>query len=301
MRVLHAVVALLLGLVLFSCADQESADRGYDLAIRVQGAQLMRTAFPTDRGGPSITIVDLRDTRVGAGEAENPIFGRASMGTFAINVGFEGDAAYWSVPVGLPDEVNIGELQFRAVIDYARRLPPGPFQLLFQAVDGSGKPGAVRKAQLEIADPGPNAVLRFRLEWDAQVDADLVVQDPNGITIDAKNIASTTPPPPGAPSGPEDAYRNGGILDFDSNANCISDGLRRENIYWPREPPKGTYRVYATLSSTCGLTHTAFRMTVSYRGQSLTYTDVLYASDGRSQPLAPPLSPGLLVTEFNVP
>jgi hypothetical protein len=301
MRTLRVVFALIVALFVFSCAKQESPDRGYDLSMRVQGAQLMRSAFPASAGGPSITVVDLRDTRVSAGEADNAIQGRASAGTFAINVGFEGEAAYWSVPVLLADEVNMGELQFKAIIDYARRLPPGPFQLLFQAVDGAGKAGEIRKAALEIVDPLPSAILRFQLEWDAQVDADLVVQDPNGIIIDAKNIASTVPPKVGSGSVPEDNWKNGGVLDVDSNANCVIDGLRRETIYWQREPPKGVYRVYAALSSSCGLTHSAFRVVATYRGQSRAYTDVLYASDGRSQPLAPSASPGLLVAEFNVP
>ena len=41
-------------------------------------------------------------------------------------------------------------------------------------------------------------------------------------------INSFTPPPPGTPGDPN-AYKAGGILDFDSNANCNGDGKQYAN------------------------------------------------------------------------
>lgn len=280
-----------------------SPDRGYDLRIRVTDGQLVRSAFPPDRGGPKLTFVDIRDTQVGAGDTENPISGRAAGGTFAVNVGFDGDPGYWVAPVGLPDEVSLGELQFRVVIAYARTLPPGPIRLLMQAVDERGTPGPVRTVRLDVESNVPVAPLVFSLEWDAEVDADLIVVDPRGVVIDAKNISSSVPPPPGSPlvASADGGASGVGVLDQDSNANCVIDGRRRENIYWSSDPPRGRYSVYVSMASTCGLAQTAFRVRVLLRGQETGFADVLYASDSRSQPLEPPASPGLLVTQLDVP
>lgn len=296
--------ALLFAFVaLFAACSGASPDRGYDLRLRVPGAQLVRAPLPTDNGGPKLTLVDLRDTQVGAGDTGNPIFGRAAGGTFAINVTFDGDPAYWVVPVGLPDDVNPGENQFRVVIDYARSLPPGPIRVLLQAVDGQGRPGPVSVARLLVLPTIPDGELVFSLEWDAEVDADLLVLDPSGVLIGPKDISSSVPPAPGAPlPNTQDASVVGvGQLDQDSNANCVIDGRRRENIVWTSAPPRGRYTVYVALASTCGLSRSAFRVKVSFGGRERRFTDVLYASDGRSQPLAPALSPGLLVTTLDVP
>jgi hypothetical protein len=284
------------------CDAQATADRGYAARLRVQDAQFVEGAMPADRGGPKLTFVDLRDTNVQAGDRSNPLLGRAAGTTFAIYVGVPGDVGYWTLPVGLPDEANPGELQFRAVLDYGRKLPPGPMVIHVQAADVSGVPGPVSTARLRVLSDVPDATLLFTLEWDADVDADLIVVDPTGVKVDAKNIASVDPPRPGQPTtGGDEAWRNGAVLDLDSNANCQIDGRRRENIFWQRTPPQGRYLVYAALHSTCGLTHTAFRLHATQAGVTRTFHGFLYATDGRSQPVAPPLSPGLLVTEFDVP
>jgi len=296
----YHLVAAAVALGIVGCSDRASPDRGYDLRLRVVGAQVVRAPFPAERGGPKLTFVDVRDTRVGAGDTDNPIVGRAAEGSFAINAGVEGDPGYWTIPVGLPDDVNPGELQFKIVVDYARSLAPGPLHVLLQAVDGRGVPGPISVARLEIENPVPDGPLVFNLEWDAEVDADLIVVDPTGITIGSKNISSLEPPPPGAPLGESDGTR-GGRLDQDSNANCVIDGRRRESIYWSAEPLPGRYAVYAALSSTCGLSHTAFRLRISHHGQTRAFSDFLYASDGRAEPLGGPTSPGLLVTVFDVP
>jgi hypothetical protein len=288
---------------LFFCTscDGASPDRGLDLQVRVRTAQIVRGPFPKDRGGPALTFVDLRDPRVGAGETDNPVVGRAAAGTYGINVGAEGDAGYWVLPVGLPDDVNVGELQFRVLIDYARNLRPGNMRILLQAVDAAGVPGPSRVALIEVASPTPTGALVATLEWDAEVDADLVMVLPNGISVSAKNINSIEPPPLGTQPGPADTRLLGGILDQDSNANCTIDGLRRESIYWKAAPPAGRYQIYAALASTCGLPRTSIRVSISRGGAVRSFYGALYASDSRSQPLDPPESPGLFITEFDVP
>ncbi|HEY7371406.1 MAG TPA: hypothetical protein VIF57_04450, partial [Polyangia bacterium] len=45
---------------------------------------------------------------------------------------------------------------------------------------------------------------------------------------------------------------SGGILDFDSNAGCVIDGRRAENVVWQAAPPAGTYLVRVNTTSLCG-------------------------------------------------
>jgi hypothetical protein len=43
-----------------------------------------------------------------------------------------------------------------------------------------------------------------------------------------------------------------GYIDYDSNANCVIDGLRREDAIWPDTPPPGQYTVRVDAPSLCG-------------------------------------------------
>lgn len=304
MRSVRAWLVVLLVMGLLGACDGASSDRGLELMIRVPSGQLVREAFPRERGGPKLTFVDVRDPRVGAGDLANPVVGRAEGSAFALNVGAKGEGAYWVVPVSLPDDVNPGELQFQLSLGIGRRVTPGPLVVLMQAVDGHGTPGPVRETMLEIESTEPTGTLVFTLEWDAELDADLLVVDPRGVTIGPKNVNSAVPPRPGSPPSAQDGSRAGGILDQDSNANCVPEGRRRENVYWTAPPPAGRYRAFVQLASTCGLERTAFRFTVRRNGvsvSSLARSGTLYASDGRSQPLEPPESPGLLLIDADLP
>ena len=59
---------------------------------------------------------------------------------------------------------------------------------------------------------------------------------------------SSEPPPPYEGDG-GGSY---GYIDYDSNANCIIDGLRREDAIWPHPPPPGQYTVRVDAPSLCG-------------------------------------------------
>jgi hypothetical protein len=296
----RVLIALCSCLALLSCGAA-TADKGYELSVRVPKGQLVRGSMPAPAGGPEVTFLDIRDASLRPGITETTVQGRVSQGSYALNLSIRGDSGYWIFPVGLPDEVVANELQFRTGVDFARTLKSGPLTMLIQAVDSNGRAGNVREAPFEIEPDLPESVLRFSLQWDAQVDADIVVVTPSGQTIGSKNINSAEPPPLLAPEGSEDLWKLGGRLDFDSNANCTIDGLRSENVFWTSPPPKGRYLVYVALPSTCGLDRTAFRLTIRYNGTDRSFTDVLYASDGRRSPQDGDAPLGLLVTEFDVP
>jgi len=74
---------------------------------------------------------------------------------------------------------------------------------------------------------------------------------PDGIEIWAGNINSYRMPPPGT-AVDASAWRSGGILDFDSNASCVIDGRREENVVWQSPAPPGSYLVRVDTASLCG-------------------------------------------------
>ena len=52
-----------------------------------------------------------------------------------------------------------------------------------------------------------------------------------------------------------------GSLDFDSNAGCVIDGRRQENIVYTQPPPPGDYTVRVDASSLCGQVDAQWRVT----------------------------------------
>jgi hypothetical protein len=279
-----------------------TTDPGLDLWMRVRAAQLVRQPLPSPAGGPAISSLDVRSRQFFPGEARNSFGGRAGGSAHAVNLALEGQDAYWVVPVGPFDEAVREELTWRASVDFAPFLPVGPFTLLAQAVDAAGTPGEHARAALEALSVVPAGELVVSLEWDAQVDADLVVVDPLGVVLSQKNINTWSPPPPGAPQPPPGAPRVGGVLDFDSNANCVLDGRRRENAIWTQPPPSGRHQVLVSLASACGLPRATFVVTVRKSGELVQRAGgALYEADARGSATDEDASLGVAVLEFDVP
>jgi hypothetical protein len=91
------------------------------------------------------------------------------------------------------------------------------------------------------------------------------------------NLNSYVPPPPGDPLDP-DAAAAGGILDFDSNAQCLIDGRREENIAWRGAmamPPTGEYAVLVDTFSLCAATTAHWKVEVFKDGsdQSIAHAE----------------------------
>lgn len=89
--------------------------------------------------------------------------------------------------------------------------------------------------ELLIGNPGNP---RFNLQFtnSENVDLDLYVTDPNGVTIYYSNPYSSS----------------GGALDIDCMCNDCSQGPN-ENIFWPEDDsaPKGTYRYWVEYYDSC--------------------------------------------------
>jgi hypothetical protein len=64
----------------------------------------------------------------------------------------------------------------------------------------------------------------------------------------------------------------GGILDLDSNSNCVIDGRNAENIgYGAVEPPRGAYIVRLDYYKSCGVAATSYVVTVTVDGVAQTF------------------------------
>jgi hypothetical protein len=118
---------------------------------------------------------------------------------------------------------------------------------------------------------------------------------PSGKELDPKHISTTAIdedtmlPLPG-----------GGTLDHDSNANCIPDGRRMENVVWATDadapPEAGTYTVIAHLFNSCGRPATNFVFDLYVDGQATQHqAGVLLDIDADNG-----VGPGLYVTQFTL-
>lgn len=292
---------LALPLALAACGGA-TADPGLDLQMRVPGAQLVRAPLPAAQSGPNVTLIEVPIARVQAGSARNRFGGRTALGAFAVNIAVDREASsYWIVPTGVADPAT-GELTWQAVLELAKTLDPGAMKLQVQAVDEGGRTGPVAESPLEVVSLFPTGELVVTLEWSADVDADLWVTDPTGATLSPKNINTWAAPPPGNGQPDPDAWKSGGMLDIDSNANCVIDGVRRENAVWAKAPTPGHYTVRVALARPCGVPSAGWQVTVRRRAQVIaTAGGELYSSDAYSYPQQPPQADGVLALEFDVP
>jgi hypothetical protein len=258
------VLSWLSSVLILSCGGS-SASLGLDLPVRVRDAQLVRAALPAPSGGPAVTLVDVRSTRVEPGEGNRSLSGRAQLGG-SLRVSAEGMDAHWVVPLGVLDPAVPGDQDWSVRLDFGRSLPES-LRMLFQAVGLDGAGGSVSSVSFDVVPVVPAGELVFALEWDQPADVDLWVRVPSGGWIGPKDLNSFSPPRPGAPPVSPDAFREGGKIDFDAHANCVIDGRARENAVWTVAPPAGEYRVQVALAAQCGVARVAFRVRAFLRGE----------------------------------
>ncbi len=244
------VLAIVASAVAAACSGT-TADQGLDSDMQVQGAQFFRGAMPAETGGPKVASVALLTQAVRAGQIGKSATGALEPPAAAAALMLAGDRGYWILSAGVPDVQSPTFPSFKASLSFARTLAAGPRDLLVRAVDGDGRFGPASPQSLTIAADGPPpGALVFSLTWDTESDLDIHVVDPTGAEVYKGNINSWSPPAPGQPS-PPDAWKTGGILDFDSNASCVIDGLRREDVVYASAPPAGHYLVRVDTFSLC--------------------------------------------------
>jgi len=275
----RATQACRLGALLLavSCAGEKaSPDTGISEPVRVQSGQFVPGALPgtpqpdasvVDAGtAPQVIDVNVGDTAVEPGELGLVFTGHTTVNAQATAVRFADlGSGYWVVPVGAPDPSDNGLLTWQLSADFGRDIPPGFHDLLFAAIGADGSSGTQSGISLCVDTPVPDnlnicvpkrappaAVLS--LAWDTAVDLDLIVQTPSGAVIGGKT-ATVLPPDAGA------VAKTNGVLDRDSNSDCVIDDIDREDVVWQSTPAAGDYQVWVDLFGACS--QPSVRFTVS--------------------------------------
>jgi hypothetical protein len=266
-----AARAAVLAALLPAACQAVRADAGLGAELRVAGGQFvagdLERAAPD--GGPAVISVLSSLTAVQPGERDKPVSGALAPAATAAALALRGDSGYWIVVAG-PPRLDAPDLPtFDVRLSFSPDLPLGDLALVVRAVDGDGRFGAPSLVALSSAPPpAPTGALVVSLRWDTEADLDLHVVTPGGVEIWAGNINSYQAPPPGT-AADAGSWQDGGILDFDSNAGCLIDGRRAENVVWQAAPPPGDYLVRVDTASLCGAPAARWTVGVAEAGASI--------------------------------
>jgi hypothetical protein len=218
----------------------------------VPGAQFFRGPMPDgSTAGPVVEQISLIDNNLWAGRTGDGISGALGPTATAAAIGLQGDVGYWVVVAGVPNVAAPTYPTFAATAAFSEGIVLGSYTLVVRGVDQDGNFGPP-STQILVAEPSPtnpppSGNLVVTLTWDTESNLNLHVIDPGGAEIYWGNPSSQPPPPNNDADGGSYGY-----IDYDSNANCILDGLRREDAIWPGAPPAGKYTVRVDAPSLCG-------------------------------------------------
>jgi hypothetical protein len=242
------------------CAASASPESGVTALLRASNGQFVEGALPPDTsatGSAVISGVAINNTNVYPGEENFPLSGTVTGATALI--GLEGDVGYWIVPATLIDQTTVGGFDFSTQLTFSPLLPVGSQTLILRGVANDGTVGPAQLYKLAAATLAPTGFpLVITLDWDTEADLDLHVVIPNvtdpttPIEIWAKHPVGLPVPMLGAPPLYPEQIADAAYLDFDSNANCVIDGRRQENVIFPVAPPPGDYTVRVDTPSLCG-------------------------------------------------
>ncbi len=252
-------------LALLAC-DGVRADEGRDAFIQVERGQFFREAMPVEEAGPSVVTSTVR-ARIRSGTVEQTAVGELERSSLAIALGLAGDVGYWVVPANVPSAAAPDLPTFDVRFAVARAIPLGGRELVFRAVDGSRRFGRPLVRPLDVGSGEPDGRLVISLSWNDGADLDLHVVLPTGIEIFKRNPTEYERPPASAGPVPAGAPTDGGVLDRDSNAQCIPDGRRAENVVWAEAPPTGHYVVRVDTYSLCGEVSAYWRVVARLDGR----------------------------------
>jgi hypothetical protein len=287
---------LICAVCLAGCSDA-SGDPALDALLRVPGAQFYRGATPTAEDGPKVDSLLNSSNLIRPGQSKS-VTGIVARESRGVAVFLQDDVGYWIVSPGNSDPTALNHLAFRAGLSFSPLLPNGKYTLAARAVDEQGRFGPAQTAELKTLDQAVDGKLVVTLKWDTEVDLDLRLTDPNGIEVSAKNRNTAVPPNPGDPPNP-DAYKNGGALDFDSNAQCVIDGRRQEDVVWTAPPQSGHYIVRVDTYAMCAEYQAYWTVAVLLDG------NVIGAARGASREVdtlgSHDKGAGVTAVEFDVP
>lgn len=282
-----------------SCNAGVQADTGADAYMQVRGAQFFRGAMPEgSASGPAVEQLSLVDNSIWAGLEDYPIGGALAPNATAAAIGLQGDEGYWVVVAGPPDVATPKDPSFAGTASFSTAIVPGGYTLVVRAIDGNGAFGPPVKQVLtgvpSPTNPPPSGELVVTLSWDRDANLDLHVVDPHGAEIYWGDQSSEPPPPAMAVDG--GSY---GFVDGDSNANCVIDGLNREDAIWPNRPPSGQYTVRVDAASLCGQPIADWNVRVLLHGKQIAQASGV-ATDAATRG-SHGAGSGVLALQFTVP
>ena len=247
-----------------------SSDPGLEARLRVEGAQFVHGELPKASGGPRVVSLHVPHNQILPGVRSERITGALEARGNAVLLGLRGEAAHWVITAGVPTLEEPDLPSYQATLSFSREVAVGEtLELEVAAVDAQGRVGPSERASLTSVAAEEGATLVVRLRWDSDADLDLHVIDPSGAEIWAGDINSYQAPGPGMPAQDPDAWRGGGVLDFDSNAGCVIDGRREERVVWTRAPSPGPYTVRVAAASMCEASDAHFEAEAWLDGASL--------------------------------
>jgi hypothetical protein len=284
-------------LLLAACGDPSvSARSGLDEPFtvayvpvretRAVPGQFFRGELPQGTEGPENNISN-QQSAIFPGTPGKKIGGNAGILATAVAIKFKGlGTGYWVVPTTIPDVFLPGTIQWEAQLSFSRDVPAGRQTLQAVAVSADGLFGVPAETPLFAQPLVPRAPVVASLNWDTNADLDLHIVTHDGTELDPKHPATAPKGDGGFPPGT-------GVLDRDSNAACVIDGVRTENVVWNDYPAPGLYLAKVDMFSACGeaAANFAFRLYVEGEATEPVVGRLLsiHADNG---------GPGLAITNF---
>lgn len=292
MRWLGCVISLI-------ACEGAGSDPGLSAWLRVEGAQYEPGALPPAGSGPAIVSLRVPHAQILPGLRRELVSGSLPPFAQAVLIGMEGDRGHWIVTAGAPAIEEPSLPTFSGELSFAHATPVGPLVLALSAVGADGTVGPRQFVTLDAQARARSDQLSIELRWDREADLDLHVVTPDGRELWPGDINTYAPPAPGAASPDPNAYRDGAVLDLDSNGNCIIDGRREERASWSASPSSGTYTVRVTTASLCAESVAHWTLEIWLHGQLVQRVqDISQAWDTRQ---GAGLGDGVLACEFVVP
>jgi hypothetical protein len=254
---------------------------GVDEPFLVEGGQFFPGPLPTGDAGPCVLPpINSLNNLAFAGQAGKQLTGDVSGGATSVLMRFADlGTGYWSVPVGSPDPqvmswTCLGQkvstaITWSATLDFSWSIPSGSHDMLFSTMDESGNVGPTLTNTYLVQPTLPTGKVVVSLQWDSSADLDLHLGTPEGIDLSPKQLSTSVD------GGPAD-----GIIDRDSNANCVQDGFRQEDAVFANKPTPGDYLIRVNMFSACGAPSADLVVTVRVDGAvTLTFPGRLLSTD----------------------
>lgn len=263
-RLITRALGLGAALAAFGCGDSYGDGSGVEEPIVVANATFNRGELPND-GGKQLPAAGSVNGDATAGGPEKSLSGRATGDAYGIGVRMKGaGTGFWVVPVGLPDLINVGDLEWSLKFRFTRGAPLGQQLLQVAQSDGAGRFGAPTELRFTLKSLVPDGTKVISLIWHNRADLDLQVQSPSGKITSAKRPnTAVVPADHKIPSG---GLEGNGVLNRDSNARCAFDGIMQEDVVFAGDPAPGDYQVWVDEFDHCGEQSTTFELVLHEDG-----------------------------------